>query len=284
MTAPSPGVAVVASLASAASFGVASALQHAQTRQVARRGALDPALLASLARRPVWLLGGAADLLAVVLQAVALAYGPVSLVQPLLVAGLPVAVLLSCAIEHRRPLRAETGGVLLCTAGLAALTPLTATAGLAPPPGRGVATVAGVLLAVVVGALLLVARTGRSAPLLTGLAAGAVVGAGSVLLAVCADRVGDLGALLASWAPYATVAVGLLGLLLSQAAFQTGALGTPLAALSLAEPAVAVLLALTVLHEHLSATPVRAALGAVGAAAAVGGVLLLAAAPREISS
>ncbi|MDQ1636506.1 MAG: hypothetical protein QOJ32_3315, partial [Frankiaceae bacterium] len=91
----------------------------------------------------------------------------------------------------------------------------------------------------------------RLAGVATGAAAGVVTGAGSVLLAVCAGRLDRPGDLLLSIAPYATVVVGLLGLLLSQVAFQTGDIGAPLASLSVLEPATAVVLAVTVLHERL---------------------------------
>jgi hypothetical protein len=135
-----------------------------------------------------------------------------------------------------------------------------------------------------VGLLLLLARLRpRTAGLATGSAAGIAVGGGSVLLAVCATRFGDLGALLTSAAPYATVAVGLLGLLLSSAAFQTGSLGAPLAALSVVEPVVAVVLAAAVLHERLPTAPGPVAAALAGGALAVAGVLVLARA-QEVAS
>jgi drug/metabolite transporter (DMT)-like permease len=273
---PATAVAVATGLASAAAFGLASALQHHQAGRVTRTGALDPALLSSLVRRPLWLLGVLADGLAVALQAVGLRFGPVALVQPLLIAGLPVAVVLSALLEHRRPSGREVAGILLCTAGLAVLAPATATAGLGGDPGRRSAILAGLVLAAVVGALLLAARLRNHwSPVATGTAAGVTVGAGSVLLAVCALRVDHPGRLLTSIAPYALIAVGLLGLALTQAAFQTGALGAPLAALSVMEPVVAVALAVAVLHEHLPAAATGRVLAAIGATAAVAGVVVL---------
>lgn len=276
MSRESVPVAVGASLAAAAAFGLASALQHAESMRVDKRAALDLGLLTSLLRRPLWLLGIAADVLAVTLQAVGLRYGPVALVQPLLVAGLPVAVTLSCRLDHRRLRRSEVIGVLLSSVGLALLAPTTATGGLGRPPGRLPVLVATLVLGLGVAALLLLARGAhRLAAVATGTAAGIVVGAGSVLLTVSVGRVDDLAALFTSVAPYATAAVGLLGLLLNQAAFQTGALGTPLAALSVTEPIVAVALAVALLHERLPTVPASRVLALVGAAAAVSGVVAL---------
>ena len=276
MTHPHPLLAAGLALAAAASFGLASALQHLEAGRVDKRGALDPGLLTALARRPIWLLGIVADVAAVALQAVALHFGAVALVQPLLVAGLPVAVLLSARYARRALLGKERLGLLLCTGGLLLLAPATATTSLGIAPSRATATVAGVLLGAAAGALLLLAhRVPRLAPPATGTAAGAVIGAGSVLLAVSAGRSGDLPALLSSVAPYAALVVGLLGLLLSQAAFQTGALGAPLAALSVVEPVVAVLLAVTVLHERLPSGAADRAAAVVGALLAVAGVVAL---------
>jgi uncharacterized membrane protein len=271
-------VSVAAGLGSAFAFGAASAVQHAESGKVEIRGSLNPGLLVALARRPWWLLGIAADVLAITLQAVALRYGPVSLVQPLLVAGLPVAVALSCLLALRPPRRSEVVGILLCSAGLCAIAPAAAAdAGLGSPPGRVESFVAaGILVGVTLLLLALARRWRATAGVATGAAAGLVTGAGSVLLAVCAARADIPLRLLASVAPYLTVAVALLALLLTQAAFQTGSLGAPLAALSIVEPAVAVVLATTVLHERLpTSTPAMVA-GLLGIPLAVAGVLVLA--------
>src|SRR5205085_4723791 len=115
-------------------------------------------------------------------------------------------------------------------------------------PTRTSGIVAGIVLAVVTLPLLGLRRHPRYGGLFAGTAAGAVIGAGSVLLAVTAERVGHWGELFGSWAPYAAAAVGVLGLLLAQIAFQTGELGAPLAALSIMEPVVAVVLAVSCLH------------------------------------
>lgn len=274
------GASVAAALGAALCFGIASAVQHGETGEVERYAAYDPGLLTALARRPRWLAGVVADVLAVVLQAVALAYGPVALVQPLLVAGLPAAVLLSCLLARRPPLRAELGGVVLCTAGLGLLAPATATVGLPVDPTRGHAAVAGLALLVVTAGLLLLARLRPAvAGIATGAAAGVAAGTAGVLLAVCAGRVGSPRDLLLSLAPYATVAVGGLALLLAQAAFQTGAIGTPLATLSIVEPAVAVLLAVALLSERLPGSAGATALTLAGSALAVAGVVVLARGP-----
>jgi drug/metabolite transporter (DMT)-like permease len=265
--------AVAAALGGGAMFGLASAVQHQQARTVER--SLSFGLLVTLARRPLWLLGVVADVAAVGLQALALRLGSVSLVQTLLVAGLPLAAVLSALLQHRCLRPHEVVGLVLCSVGLALLGPALSAAPSTHDPGRGPGLAAGAVIAAVVLPLLALRGRPRFGGLFAGAAAGAVIGAGAVLLAVVSARVGDWPSLFGSWALYAALSVGLLGLALAQVAFQTGELGAPLAALSVVEPVVAVGLAAAVLHERLptSASTRAAALG--GAALAVTGVLAL---------
>jgi drug/metabolite transporter (DMT)-like permease len=269
----SNAVAVVAALGSAGLFGLASAAQHHEVQAVP--SSVRPSLLLTLARRPLWLVGAAADVGAVALQAFALTRGSVALVQGLLVAGLPLAVVLSAVLGDRRLRAQEISGLLLTSSGLAVLGPALATTadGSAPTRESG-ALVAAIVAALVVGLLLLRERP-RWGGLCAGAAAGATVGAGAVLLSVASGRVGDWHALFTGWALYAALVVGLAGLLLAQIAFQTGDLGAPLATLTVVEPIVAVAVAAAVLHEHLPTDPGRLLALAVGSALAVAGVLAL---------
>ena len=265
--------AIAASLGAATLFGLAAALQHQEARAV--ETSASPSLLVTLARRPVWLVGIVADVAAVGLQGLALGLGSVALVQTLLVAGLPLAAVLSALLAHRRLHRHEVIGLLLCSAGLALLGPALSSTPLGHAPSRPDALLAAVLVAAVVLPLVALRGRPRFGPLFAGAAAGVVIGAGSVLLAVAAGRVGDWPALFGSWALYAAVAVGVLGLLLAQVAFQTGDLGAPLAALSVVEPVVAVLLAVAVLKETLPSTTGSRVAAAAGAVLAVAGVVAL---------
>lgn len=266
--------AVAAALGSAALFGLASALQHQQAGEVATSA--KPGLLVTLAKRPVWLLGIVADTAAVGLQALALGLGSVALVQTLLVAGLPVAAALSAVLAHRRLRAREMAGLGLCSVGLAVLGPALSSTPVGHAPGRGDAVVAGLVVAAVALPLLALRGHRRFGGVFAGAAAGVVIGSGSVLLAVTAGRFGDWSALFGSWALYAAIAVGLLGLLLAQVAFQTGDIGAPLATLSILEPVVAVVLAVTVLHETLPSTTGPRLATVFGSLLAVAGVLALA--------
>jgi drug/metabolite transporter (DMT)-like permease len=267
------GGAVVAALGAAALFAVASAVQHQEANAVERGSGV--ALLLSLATRPLWLLGIGADAGAIALQALALGLGSVPLVQTLLVAGLPLAAALSAALQHRPMRRPEVVGMALCTPGIALLAPALSSTPSGHEPSRAAAVVAGVVLAAFALPLLAARHRPRFGGLYAGLAAGAVLGAGSVLLAVAAGRFGDWSALFGSWALYGAAGVGLLGLLLAQVAFQTGDLGPPLAALSVTEPVVAVVLAGAVLKDDLPTSGPTVAVAVTGALLAVAGVLAL---------
>jgi drug/metabolite transporter (DMT)-like permease len=265
--------AVVAALGAASLFGLASAHQHQEARAV--DSSVRPGLLLTLARRPIWIAGMVADGGAVGLQALALGLGSVALVQTLLVAGLPLAALLSALLAHRRLRAVELAGLGLCSGGLA-----LGGAGRAAPPPRGGppprgALLAGLVVTVLVLPLLAFRTHPRFGGVLAGAAAGVVIGAGSVLLAVAAGRFGDWSAFFGSWALYGAIAVGGVGLLLAQVAFQTGDLGAPLAALSVLEPLVAVVLAVMVLHESLPTGTAARVAALSGAVLALVGVLAL---------
>ena len=271
------GVAAVAALCSATSFGVASAVQHLEAGEVVQRRALDPRLLTSLVGRPLWLLGIAGDVVGVLLQLVALHYGPVPLVQALLVATLPVAVVASAVLRRVKVARRELRAVLLCCAGLVLLTPVAATHALGRVGSARTWAASGAVLALATAGLLLTARLRPAlAPLAVGVAAGVSAGTSAVLLAVCAREVLAPARLFATAAPYAVLVVGAMALLLTQASFQTGGLVAPLAALTVSEPIVAVVLSVAVLHQQLSPAPAARLAGLAGAVVSVVGVLILA--------
>jgi hypothetical protein len=133
-----------------------------------------------------------------------------------------------------------------------------------------------VLLLVAAGEAARARGRGQIDALCAGTAAGICAGASAVPLALAVRGLPDLVAVLLSWPPWLAFAAGAGALLLSQAAFQRGAIAGPLAALTLAEPVAAAWLAVWVLRQPLASGTVPAALIAVGALAAAGGVVLLA--------
>jgi drug/metabolite transporter (DMT)-like permease len=263
--------AIVAGLGSAACFGAATAREHVVVSSGRQHHALDPRLLVRLARTPAWLLAFALELAAVVLQLLALRWGAVALVQPLLVLGLPLAVLLSARLKQQHLGGRAWGGIVLCAAGVsvvAVLLPGPETV-LSDRSWSALAPLVGTLAAAVLVALLLRSRV------IAGACAGVAAGVGAVALAVCGDQLSRPLDLLGSWPPYLMAVAGLLALQLGQAAFQDERLGAPLAAATLAEPVAAVVLSALTVGERLTSSAsaqLACGLAVLGAAA---GVLLL---------
>lgn len=243
-----PGIAVAC--AAAVLFGLTAALQHAAAGRVDRRPVLDPRLLTQLIRSRLWLVGGACDAAASALQAWAARLLPVTLAQPVLVLGLPFAVVFRNAFARRWPRRREIVGCLVCASAVALFVVLTQPQGIARVPGgRGLEVLAAALAGT--AALGLSARRASRPALVAGVAGGVALGIAAVLLrAVVGSWHGHPDA---RWylAALLLLLAGSLGLLTTQSAFQYGPLPAPLAALTLVEPAVATVGGTAVLGEHL---------------------------------
>lgn len=272
-------IAVLAALAAAGSFGVAAALQHRQVQLAPSTGRLPFRLLAQLVRRPLWLAGIALATAAYGLQALALAFGPLVLVAPIvatdLLFALPVA-----ASWSRRPLGARDWLGCVLTAGGVAVFLATSP----PPSGRSDAPPGDWLLAfgaVALTCVLAVAigrhGTGAARAVPVATAAGAVFGLSAAVTLSFARLLRTEGALasLAHWQPWALAALGTAGLLLAASAFQAGALAASLPIMDTVEPASGVLIGTLLFGEHVAGSPAGVAAQLTGAAAAVAGITLL---------
>jgi drug/metabolite transporter (DMT)-like permease len=267
--------AVLVAITSATGFAVASVLQQRAAKQEKPYGTFDPRLLVRLLRRPLWLGSWLPDLAASGLQALALRLGPLALVQPILVTGLFLAVPLEAALERHRPHPTDLAAVGLGAFGLAVfLSAVEPRAGVTNPSQLAWLGV-GLGCGAVIGVCLLLARgaSGTRRGTLLGAATGVLYAVVAALLkAVITRLTTDPVALLADWHLYALAAVGLAGLLLNQNAFQEGPLTAPLTALTLVDPVVSVVIAVTTFHEQLSVNPPRVVIGALALLAMAYGV------------
>jgi drug/metabolite transporter (DMT)-like permease len=257
-------IAVLASLAAGVCFAVAGVMQQWAAAARPDAEALTARLLGRLARDPLWLCGIGLAVVAYGFQSLALAFGPLSLVQPLIVAELVFAVPLSARLYRLRLGRREWSGTLAVAAGLA-LALLSARPHGGDPRAAGLLPwllAVGAVAAVVCGALA-AARvlSGPWRASATALAAGAVMGTQSVLLAATVDRLRHgLPTALAAWQTYALVAASVGGLLLIQSAFQQGPLAASMTVLDATEPVVAVAMGTLLFDETIRAGwPVSAA-------------------------
>ncbi|GAA1023420.1 hypothetical protein Aple_089190 [Acrocarpospora pleiomorpha] len=113
-------IAVIFALLCAASNATASVLQRREARTMPLTMAFRPSLIWALLRRPAWLGGVAALIAGFLFQATALSFGGLALVQPLLVAELPltmigISLILNVTVDRQSWLAtaALTGGLAL---------------------------------------------------------------------------------------------------------------------------------------------------------------------------
>jgi drug/metabolite transporter (DMT)-like permease len=120
-------ISIVLALLTSASNATASVLQRRAASQARTSRPLELSLIADLVRRRIWLAGIAMVVVASLFQAGALATGPIALVQPIFIVELPLTLLLSSYVWHRRLQRRTWGAVALVTVslgtGLAAAEP-----------------------------------------------------------------------------------------------------------------------------------------------------------------
>ncbi|WP_344015123.1 DMT family transporter, partial [Streptomyces thermospinosisporus] len=112
-------IAVLASLAAGVCFAVAGVLQQWAASARPDSEALRVRLLGHLVRDRRWLCGIGLAVVAYGFQSLALAFGPLSLVQPLIVTELVFAVPLSARLHRMRLGRREWWGTGAVAAGLA---------------------------------------------------------------------------------------------------------------------------------------------------------------------
>lgn len=108
-------------LVAAALYALAVGMQAVEARQAPPDETLRLALLGRLVQRPVWLTGAALGVLGWVLQAVALTFAPVTLIEPTLAMSLVFLLFLGARRLGEPVSRWEAVGVVLVAGGLAGL-------------------------------------------------------------------------------------------------------------------------------------------------------------------
>jgi len=248
-------VAVPFGIASAIAYGAATAVQHSAAHAEAAEGRG----LLQLLRNPRWLQSVGGDAIGLLFQAIALSTGPVVLIQPLLVLALPVSLPVGRMLGGPRHQRGDYLACLGIVAALAAFFVLLGDPGTGDLlPGRTAAV--SLVIALVAGALAVAAVQGR-AKTTKAVVYGAVAGAGfgfvGVLLNAVATAADQHQLTSASGiVPLLGLAVvGAAAFILTQLAFQVGALGASFPANESAAPIAAVLLGGVLLHEKVPVGP-----------------------------
>lgn len=272
-------VTVLAAVAAGFCNALAAVLQQGAAKRLEGREGIRPRQFVTLVRQRRWLAGQASDTAAFLLQATALSFGALLIVQPLMVLALPFSGLLRAAFARERPDPQGVRGSLLCAAGLSAFL-LIATP---QEPARASfeareALTMGAGLAVLLAAFLVMAALTRrnQRAIAFALAAAALYGVTAGLVKVATGQLAQgVFVPLQHWELYAAVFTGLAGVALTQNALEPGALAAPVAVLTLGDPLVGLAVGLLWLGETVTSTPLAIAGEVVALAAVVAGVAVL---------
>lgn len=271
-------MAVIAALAAALFYALASVLQQWEAERQPEDHELRISLLARLARRPRWLAGLALDVGGFVCQWLALSWGSLVVVQPLLVLGLLFALPVKAHISAHRFDRSDWAGAFMTTLGLAVFLTVSQ-----PAAGHsnvrlatwGILMGAGALIAV---PLLVIGyrKSPKWKAMAYGTAGGVVYGVCAALTKTC-SRLLSLGVahLFSSWQPYVLILVGAGGMVLAQSAFQAGPLDVSLPALSATDPIVSVLIGAVAFGEAIKTGVVATSVEAISFSIVVAGIFVL---------
>ncbi|EST21296.1 hypothetical protein N566_27485, partial [Streptomycetaceae bacterium MP113-05] len=266
------------SLCAAAFFAVAGVLQQRAAAGEPDHEAMSYRLLTHLARRPLWLAGIGCAILAYAFQAVALANGPLALVQPLIVTELLFAIPLSVRLYGTRLRAREWLGAVAVATGLAVAMAAAGPERSDPVAGPQEWTLAMAAAAAATTLVLFVGRrlSGPPRASVIAAAAGIVMGSQSVLLATTVQkfRTGLLE-VVTSWQTYLLVAASVLGLLLIQSAFQAGPLSASMPVIDTVEPVVAVACGVTLFDESVRGSPPAVVVTLLGGLLVLTGIWLL---------
>ncbi|MFK0180309.1 DMT family transporter [Streptomyces xanthochromogenes] len=263
-------LAVLLSLVSAVAYAAAAIVQE-------RVAASAPSSAYAPVRRPAWWGSVTLNGLGAALHVAALAYGPLTLVQPMGALTIVFALPMSAVFIRRRAGAAAWRGAVMATAGLAGLLALTkgADAGAVAMGPRLVLAAAGLgaVAALFVASRALHRAATRS--VLLAAAAGSAFGLASVFTKSVAED--WQSGLPAAELPilFAIAAFALAGLMLSQASYRGAGLAAPLATVTVVNPVVAAAIGLTLFGESFRYGTAGTAIALGFGVVAAGGLILL---------
>ncbi|MFG2561454.1 DMT family transporter [Streptomyces sp. NPDC048496] len=263
-------LSVLLSLVSAVAYAAGAIVQE----RVAAAG--DGRSLTPLRNR-VWWVAVALNGVGAVLHVLALAYGPLSLVQPLGALTIVFALPMAALFVRRRAGATAWRGAIMATAGLAGLLALTGSSESHTLDGPEQFMLATVTFGAT--ALLLVVSKGVRKPVVRSVvlagAAGVAFGIASVFTKTVAMEwtSGAVGAGLPSLLVIAALAGA--GLLLAQAAYRGAGLTAPLATVTVVNPVIAAAVGITLFGEEFRHGTEGTVLALTCGVVAAGGLILL---------
>ncbi|WP_068271527.1 DMT family transporter [Aldersonia kunmingensis] len=232
-------------------------------------------LIKVLLRSRTWLTGWATNLGGFLTQAIALHFGSVAVVQPLMSTQLLFALPLSAAEQRRWPTRRDWCAAILVVGGLVLLLTADDAAPLSGDPRRSRVLLAIVSAVGLIAILLAVSRRAslRTASMLIAVGAGVCFALSAVFMKMTVDNLVHVGipGTAVDWPGYALAGSTLAGLLLEQQAFASGTLPSAVAAMSVTNPVVSLTIGLMAFEVPAPTTPgTLAAIAGAGVLIAVG--------------
>jgi hypothetical protein len=249
-------LAVVFALLAAASNALASVLQRRAALTVPLEQGFTGRLMVELARRRVWLAGIGAVVCSAAFQALALANGALSVVQPIFVLELPFALLIAGLYTRKMMSGHGWAGIGCVVSGLA-----MALAAADPSPGARQAPMVRwipvLVVCVAVGAVLVAVALRRPGGKARAACFGAATAIGYALTAALLktatyewDAAGP-AAFFTAWQTYGFALAGVCALFLLENSLQSGPLVAAQPALTMGDALVSVTLGVVVYREHI---------------------------------
>jgi uncharacterized membrane protein len=271
-------LAVLFALVTALANAVAVATQHIASTRSGQR-LTGRRLVVHLFRQPLWLFGWVALTASLVFQALALHFGPMSEVQPILVTELVMALLLRRYWIHQSLRNVTWIGAGVTCIGLISFLAATAPSGHANVPTTS-AWIGPILSSLVVAAVLVAVAQRGSSSRRAGLyasATGVLWALEATFIKATTDTIASSGftGALTRWPIYAFIVGGILGLFSEQAALHVGPLKISQPFIVIVDPIVSVVLGVWLYGERLHGGVVHAGLGGLGFAAMCLGVVVL---------
>jgi drug/metabolite transporter (DMT)-like permease len=249
-------VAEILAIVAAFFFALAATLQQKGALGMGEVSLGSPKSFVNLAKQTWWLAGTVALLAGYGFQAVALANGRLAVIQPLLVTTIVFALPLGYFLTSQTINRREVLGAGVVVLGLAIFTVVgdAADGNDNAPANQWAIAVLG--FGLIAAALIVLGNKGslvRKAGLY-GACAGVLYGLSASLCKPTVEILGDdgIGAVLTSWEAYAFAIAGILAFVVQQVSLATGKLAASVAAVSVCNPLVSIVIGTLLLDERLA--------------------------------
>ena len=255
MTHDNYAVSIVAALVAGGCLAATGVLQQKEASKQPEDESLSPHLMLRLVKDRTWLVGMLFGVLSYAFQGVALAFGPLAVVQPVVLSELIFAVPISVRRHKMRMGPREWAGVWSVAGGLAVGIVSSSPHAGNPLPGLVKWGIAIGVVALLTGLTLLAGRQvgGPVRASLFAFGAATVLALQSAFLAATTAVMREgIVSLFTHWEPYALVPATAVGILLMQSAYQAGPLAASMPVVDAAEPSVAIALGIALFGEQVA--------------------------------